>query len=138
MNNCVARVLEWRLIIVHLPIRSWFSNQMNLNQPPSQDPSRKRGVIKDIQVSTNKENDLKTGDRVAYVPYHANGDLNHPDIEIGTISSMKDVSKTILPHFTYFVRFDETVARLGWEGTTGQGCKRDQLVKLGLYNASTS
>ena len=74
-------------------------------------------------------NDLNIGDRVTYVPYHANGDVNHPDVEHGTISSIKNVSRTLVPHYTYFVRFDKQVERLGWEGTTAQGCKRDQLIK---------
>ena len=76
------------------------------------------------------ENDLSTGDRVAYVPYHAKGDISHSDVEYGTISLIKEFMPGDIPRFTYFVRFDKTVALLGWDGTTGQGCKRDQLVKL--------
>jgi hypothetical protein len=74
--------------------------------------------------------DLRTGDRVAYVPYHANGDLNHPDVEHGTISSIKEFMPTDIPRYHYFVRFDSTVALFGWEGTTGQSCRRDQLQFL--------
>lgn len=45
----------------------------------------------------NYEEDLKRnkevmepGDRVIYVPSHANGDLNHPDCEYGIIKTWND------------------------------------------------
>ena len=76
------------------------------------------------------EIELRTGDRVAYVPYHAEGNINHADVEYGIISLIKEFMPGDIPRFTYFVRFDKTVQLLGWEGTTGQGCKRDQLVKV--------
>jgi len=28
------------------------------------------------------------GDRAAYIPYHANGDINHPDVEYGIVTGM--------------------------------------------------
>ena len=31
--------------------------------------------------------DFEKGDRVKYVPNHANGDVFHPDCELGTVSS---------------------------------------------------
>lgn len=41
---------------------------------------------------------MKVGDRVAYIPLHAGGDLSHPDVEMGTITSIGQVY--------VFVRFD--------------------------------
>ena len=65
---------------------------------------------------------------VAYVPTHARAnqgapsysDLKHPDVERGKVSSVNE-------RFV-FVRFDHTVAKLGWEGTTSQSCKPDDLL----------
>jgi hypothetical protein len=34
--------------------------------------------------------DFKPGDRVRYVPRHANGDMSHPDCENGIVSSTND------------------------------------------------
>jgi len=41
---------------------------------------------------------MKVGDRVAYLPLHAGGDLSHPDVELGIITSIGMVY--------VFVRFD--------------------------------
>lgn len=41
---------------------------------------------------------MKIGDRVAYIPLHAGGDLSHPDVETGIITSIGLVY--------VFVRFD--------------------------------
>jgi len=65
--------------------------------------------------------DFKPNDRVAYVPHEAHGNVNHPNVQRGTVSS---INKSFV-----FVRFDKTVARLGWEGTTSQSCRPDDLVK---------
>lgn len=65
-------------------------------------------------------NEIQPKTRVAYVPTHAHGDLNHPDVEHGTVSSKND-------HFA-FVKFDKQLARFGWEGTTSQSCRPDDLV----------
>jgi hypothetical protein len=61
------------------------------------------------------------GERVAYVPNHAHGDIIHPDVERGRVSSVN--TKFV------FVRFDKTVAKLGWDGTTSQSCLPEDLVK---------
>lgn len=48
------------------------------------------------------------GDRVAYIPYHANGDINHPDVEYGIVTGMnkeyvfvrfgnEEISKAVIP-----------------------------------------
>lgn len=58
---------------------------------------------------------------VAYVPMHANGDLSHPDVEDGIVSSKNE-------RFV-FVKFHAQVARLGWDGTTAQACNPLDLVR---------
>lgn len=52
--------------------------------------------------------------RVAYIPNHADGDINHPDVEWGYVSSSNDVN--------IFVKFDKQLDKFGWEGTTSQSC----------------
>lgn len=32
---------------------------------------------------------LKTGTQIAYIPTHANGDINHEDVEFGFVTSYK-------------------------------------------------
>lgn len=68
--------------------------------------------------------DFHTNDRVRYVPGHAYGDHHHPDCELGTVSSVSPTSGTV------FVKFDKQVSRIGWEGTTAQGCNPEDLVKV--------
>lgn len=58
--------------------------------------------------------DIKPQMRVAYVPRHANGDPKHPDVELGTVSSVN--SKFA------FVKFDRQLHKFGWDGTTSQPC----------------
>jgi hypothetical protein len=60
--------------------------------------------------------------RVRYVPGHAHGDSSHPDCQDGRVSSQNGHS--------VFVKFDPTVARLGWAGTTSQSCDPSDLVRL--------
>lgn len=62
-------------------------------------------------------------DRVAYVPTHANGDINHPDVEYGTVSSVGTIGNV-------FVRFDKHVAKFGWSGATSQSCDAADLRKI--------
>lgn len=71
----------------------------------------------------NVVGDFKTGDRVLYVPNHANGNTWHEDCRAGMVSSVND-------RFV-FVRFDENVNRLGWDGATSQACDPTNLTKLG-------
>lgn len=66
--------------------------------------------------------DFQHGQRVRYIPGHAGGDSSHPDCEDGAVSSAN--------HLYVFVRFDKTVAKLGWDGTTSQSCEPDDLIKL--------
>lgn len=62
-----------------------------------------------------KLEEIETGQRVIYIPKHANKDRNHPDCRWGTVSSKNDKFA--------FVRYDEQVSRLGWEGATSQATK---------------
>jgi hypothetical protein len=34
--------------------------------------------------------EMKRGTQIAYVPRHANGDLKHPDVEFGFITSLRE------------------------------------------------
>lgn len=65
--------------------------------------------------------DLAPRMRVAYVPTHANGDLNHKDVERGSVSSTNDKYA--------FVKFDKQLAKFGWDGTTSQSCRPEDLVR---------
>ena len=66
--------------------------------------------------------DIRPGMRVAYVPLHAHGNVKHPDVERGAVSSCNSRYA--------FVRFDRQVEKFGWEGTTSQSCKPEDLVAL--------
>lgn len=63
--------------------------------------------------------DIENGQRVAYVPTHAKGNLSHKDVEWGKVSSKND--KYV------FVRFDKQVSKFGWEGATSQSCRPEDL-----------
>lgn len=67
-----------------------------------------------------KLSDAKPGQRVAYIPGVADGDINHEAVERGAVSSAN--------HRFVFVRFDKQVAKFGWDGTTSQSCDPDDLV----------
>jgi hypothetical protein len=66
--------------------------------------------------------DFSPGMRVLYVPHHAQGNINHPDAERGTVSSTTD--KYV------FVKFDKHLNRHGWDGTTSQACDPGDLRQL--------
>lgn len=64
------------------------------------------------RMSDHTVEEFKPGQNVRYVPYHAHGDLNHPDCENGKVTS--------IGHSGFiFVRF---------KGETSQACHPDQLV----------
>jgi hypothetical protein len=58
--------------------------------------------------------------KVAYKPLHAYGDINHPDIEYGFVSSINE--KVV------FVKFVKQLAMFSWSGTTSQACDPDSLT----------
>lgn len=66
------------------------------------------------------------GVRVAYIPLHAHGDIHHPDVEHGTVSSARKTSNGEV----VFVKFDKQLNQFGWEGTTSQSCDPTDLVIL--------
>lgn len=59
--------------------------------------------------------------KVRYVPMHGNDDLSHPSVEQGVVSSKND-------HFA-FVKFNQQVAKFGWDGTTSQACSAEDLIR---------
>ena len=63
--------------------------------------------------------------KVMYVPLHAKDDINHPDCEVGFVSSISD--KFV------FVKFAKQLARFGWNGTTSQACDPTDLKRLKGY-----
>ena len=73
-------------------------------------------------TAINDRTAFAPGERVLYVPNHAHGNRAHPDCERGTVSSVSKDGSTV------FVRFDASVARLGWDGATAQGCYPGSLV----------
>lgn len=60
------------------------------------------------------------GLRVKYIPGHAYGNGDHPDCEIGTVSSTN--------HKYVFVKFDKQLEKFGWDGTTSQSCDPSDLI----------
>lgn len=63
---------------------------------------------------------FESGQRVRYVPNHANGNINHEECEDGVVSS---VSAAFV-----FVRFGG--------GTQAQACRRENLVRVDVVDAS--
>lgn len=67
-----------------------------------------------------KLEDFKPNQRVVYLPLHADGNLKHPDVEWGTVSSIGSLY--------VFVRFDKQVEKFGWDGATSQCCSPHDLL----------
>lgn len=67
-----------------------------------------------------KASDFEPGQKVTYIPRHANGDLTHKECEHGTVSA----SSTMY----VFVRFDAAVVINGWENTLAQACHPQDLI----------
>lgn len=76
-----------------------------------------------------KLEDIKPQMRVAYIPMHASGDVNHKDVERGIVSSTNDKYA--------FVKFEPQLSRFGWEGTTSQSCNPSDLVQTTSNAPST-
>ncbi len=58
--------------------------------------------------------------KVIYLPYHAHGDVAHPDCETGFVSSCNESG--------VFVKFARYLELHGWEGTTSQHCYFESLI----------
>ena len=59
---------------------------------------------------------------VAYVPTHAEGDLDHADVEIGLVSSVNEQ--------VVFVKYKPQLMKFGWEGATSQATDPNDLIAL--------
>lgn len=68
---------------------------------------------------SKKLEQIEVGQRVLYIPTHANKDRNHPDCRWGTVSGKN--------HKFAFVRYDEQVSKLGWDGATTQATRPEDL-----------
>lgn len=66
-----------------------------------------------------KAEEFKPEQDVAYIPSHADGDINHPDVEFGKVSSTNE--KYV------FVKFEPQLSNFGWDGTTSQACNPEDL-----------
>lgn len=60
--------------------------------------------------------------KVKYIPTHADRDPDHPDCEVGFVSSVNN--------YYVFVKFAKQLAKLGWSGATAQAVDPLDLVKL--------
>jgi hypothetical protein len=64
--------------------------------------------------------DFEPGDRVAYIPMHAEYDITHGDVEWGTVSSVNNVN--------VFVKFDWQITYAKAEDISGQACSPSDLI----------
>jgi len=69
------------------------------------------------------QEDYKHGDKVIYIPNHAEGDVRHPDCQQGIVSSVNE-------RFV-FVKYDCLACTMttGDEPYTAQATKRENLVR---------
>jgi hypothetical protein len=70
-------------------------------------------------LGTHTLADFQPGNRVVYVPTHAEGDLDHPDCEYGVVSSTDNVF--------VFVRYWPSLEYTGWN-ITSQATSPEDLV----------
>lgn len=78
----------------------------------------RRSTPKLVEIS-----DFHHMDRVAYIPYHAENNINHPDTQWGYVSSTND--KFI------FVKFDRYLQDSEWNDVTSHACSIDTLKNFG-------
>lgn len=67
-------------------------------------------------------NQFQPKQKVLYLPTHAFGDENHPDVETGYVSSTNE--KFV------FVKFEPQLTNFGWDGTTSQACDPKDLKPI--------
>jgi len=67
--------------------------------------------------------DFKHGDKVRYIPNHANGDAQHPDCQNGVVSSVNNN--------WIFVKYDCLACTMftGDEPFTAQATKREDIIR---------
>jgi len=71
---------------------------------------------------------FKKGDRVLYIPSHAQGNIKHKDCQKGVVSSINDTF--------VFVKYDNLMCIMttGDEDYTAQATCPEDLIKLGVYS----
>ena len=74
---------------------------------------------KDTRRAITPESAFKPGIKVAYIPYHAKGDINHADVEYGEVTSKKFVGEQEI----IFVKFPDSPS-------CSKGCRPDQLREM--------
>ena len=60
---------------------------------------------------------LKPGTQILYVPNHAEGDLNHPDVEIGFVTSYRPKTETVFCRYFSKHRRKDLRTKANSEGT---------------------
>lgn len=80
-------------------------------------------VARTLECIAPKQGDFKRFDRVKYIPAHAQGNEDHQDCEIGTVSSSGDVGLV-------FVKFDNDIWGTDWSDAQSKGCERSSLKLL--------
>jgi hypothetical protein len=70
-----------------------------------------------------KKPKFEKGDKIIYVPLHAEGDINHPDCERGYVTSVSKIG-------TVFCRYFYPDGRLRTVANS-EGCDPDMLIKTG-------
>lgn len=91
---------------------------IRLTDCSQQSPERRSDIMIEARRLTLSE--LKPQMRVAYVPAHA---ALYPDaIEYGVVSSTN--------HKFAFVKFDRQLVKFGWDGTTSQSVRPEDLVAI--------
>jgi len=75
------------------------------------------------------KNIFKKGDKVRYIPNHANGDSNHEDCENGVVSSVRIGAHN---DYSVFVKYDNAMCIMttGNEPYTAQSTRPDNLIKI--------
>ena len=74
-------------------------------------------MVDRADLSNGNPHEFKAGDRVRYITQYGNEKAN-----IGFVSSVND-------HYV-FVKFDDSIALHGWDGSTSEACRCWTLVKL--------
>lgn len=85
--------------------------------------ARLNGYCSFHQRRPRTTDDFRHGDKVIYVPNHANGSVTHPDCQNGVVSSVNE-------HWV-FVKYDclACIMVTGDEPYTAQATSRDNLVR---------
>jgi len=80
----------------------------------------------------NGELQFSRGEQVAYIPMHANGDINHPDVEFGFVTSQKGA--TVFCRYWYKGQIGMLRTTANSEGTPADRLVRHEVVRESLIN----